>query len=168
MVRTATVWHNALMKIVTPALIDDLILRASRSPRGRMNLNLHEQLSDPINRFVNAGTEGSYVRAHRHQPGRWELMAILRGRARVVTFADDGAITGAYALDAETALAVEIPGACWHTVIFHAPSAAVLEVKPGPYDVKTDKEFAAWAPAEGSREAADFLHSLAAELERRC
>ena len=152
------------MKIISDAMIDDLLVRAAGSPSGRMNLNLHENLADPINRFINAGIAGTYVRPHRHRPDKWELVSILRGRADVVTFADDCAIIGLHPLDATTSPVVEIPGACWHTLIFAAPSAAILEIKPGPYDASADKEFASLAPAEGSPDAIGFLRGLIARL----
>jgi hypothetical protein len=43
------------MKIVNKTTVGDLLLRAAASPRKRMNHNLHAELVDPINRFVNAG-----------------------------------------------------------------------------------------------------------------
>ncbi len=36
----------------------------------------------------------------------------------------------------------------------------LFEVKPGPFDPKTDKEFAPWAPAEGSAEDEMFMSQL--------
>ena len=50
------------MKIVNTEIISDLLLRAAGSPRKRMNHNLHTELIDPINRFVNAGIAGTYIR----------------------------------------------------------------------------------------------------------
>jgi hypothetical protein len=51
----------------------------------------------------------------------------------------------------------EIPGGEWHSVIFQAPAAVVLEVKAGPYQPQLDKEFASWAPAENDPAAAREL-----------
>ena len=48
---------------------------------------------------------------------------------------------------------IEIPGSEWHSIVFHAPAAVVLEVKPGPYEPQLDKEFADWAPTEDDPEA---------------
>ena len=55
-------------------------------PRRRTNLNLHEEPSDPINRFLNAGLLGTYVRPHRHRIDKWELLNVLQGRLDVVIF----------------------------------------------------------------------------------
>jgi cupin fold WbuC family metalloprotein len=150
--------HDLVMKIVTEGTIADLLARAARAPRRRMNLNLHAELSDPVGRFLNAGLVGTYVRPHRHRIGRWELVNVLQGRLAVVIFTSDGDVKDRFELGAEedTSL-VEIPGGDWHSFVFHAPAAVVLEVKPGPYEPHLDKEFAAWAPVEGDPVAALFV-----------
>jgi cupin fold WbuC family metalloprotein len=145
------------MKTVTADMISELLARAAEAPRKRINLNLHAHPSDPTNRFLNAGMAGSYVQPHRHRSDRWELVSVLRGRLDLVIFTPDGEITRRLMLDSNGAALVEIPGGAWHTFVFRAPGAAVLEVKPGPYVPDLDKEFAAWAPAEGDAEAAPFL-----------
>ena len=148
------------MKTVTSTTIAELLSGASLAPRKRMNLNLHAELSDPINRFINAGHAGSYVRPHRHRADKWELLAVLRGRFDVLTFTHDGEVTARFSLDPDAAPVIEIAGGSWHTVVFHAPAAVMLEVKPGPYDSRTDKEFAGWAPEEGAPAAAAFARWL--------
>jgi cupin fold WbuC family metalloprotein len=74
------------MKIVTAEMIAELLSRAAASPRKRMNLNLHAELTDPIARFLNAGIAGTYVRPHRHRTGKWELVSVLQGRVDLVIF----------------------------------------------------------------------------------
>jgi cupin fold WbuC family metalloprotein len=145
------------MKIVTPELLADLLARAAASPRLRTNLNLHEALSDPINRFLNAGLAGTYVRPHRHRSGKWEVVSVLQGGLDLLIFATGGRLEARIALGLGGACVVEIPGGDWHTFVFHAPAAVVLEVKPGPYEPHLDKEFADWAPAEDSPTAASFV-----------
>jgi cupin fold WbuC family metalloprotein len=133
--------------------IDEFVARARSSPRRRLNLNLHPELSDPIQRFLNAGEPGSYVRPHRHVAERWELFAVLRGQIDVVLFADDGTVTQRMALS-EGGGVIEIPGATWHSFIFALSGSVAMEIKPGPYDAPSDKEFASWAPRENDRDAA--------------
>jgi cupin fold WbuC family metalloprotein len=128
------------MKIVTPEMIADLLARAAATPRKRMNLNLHPALSDPTNRFVNAGIAGTYVRPHRHRPDRWEIISVLQGRLDLLLFAAEGEVKARIPLGADGAGLVEIPGGAWHSFVFHAPAAVVLEVKPGPYERLLDKE----------------------------
>ena len=145
------------MKIVTAETIAELLSRAAASPRKRMNLNLHAELTDPIGRFLNAGITGTYVRPHRHRIGKWELVSVLQGKFDLVIFTSDGVVKNRVALSSEGASVAEIPGGDWHSVVFHAPAAVVLEVKAGPYEPRLDKEFASWAPSEDDPAAALFV-----------
>jgi cupin fold WbuC family metalloprotein len=57
---------------------------------GAEHYRLHAELSDPINRFINAGLVGTYVRPHCHRIGRWELVNVLQGSLDVVIFTSGG------------------------------------------------------------------------------
>jgi cupin fold WbuC family metalloprotein len=140
--------------------LDELTARARTAPRRRQNLNLHPELSDPIQRLLNAGEPNTYVRPHRHRPGRWELVAVLRGQIDTLLFDDAGAVTARHRLAVGNC--IEVPGATWHSFVFALPGTIAIEIKPGPYDVQLDKEFAAWAPAEGAADAADCARWIAA------
>jgi len=150
------------MKIVTAEMIAELLSRAAASPRKRMNLNLHAELTDPISRFLNAGIVGTYVRPHRHRSGKWELVSVLQGRCDLVIFTSEGVLENRVPLSSEGTGVAEIPGGDWHSVVFHAPAAVVLEVKAGPYEPRLDKEFASWAPPENDPAAALFVTWLEA------
>jgi cupin fold WbuC family metalloprotein len=134
--------------IIGADALDELVAKARSSARRRMNRNLHATPTDPIQRLLNAAEPMTYVRPHRHAAGRQELTLVLRGAADVLLFADDGVLTHRVPLRGDGTL-VEIPGGCWHAAIVRSPGTILMEVKPGPYDRATDKEFAAWAPAEG-------------------
>ena len=54
----------------------------------------------------------------------------------------------------------EIPGGSWHSVVFRAPGAVLLEIKSGAYEPQMDKEFANWAPKEADPLAAQFVRWL--------
>ena len=54
----------------------------------------------------------------------------------------------------------EIEPRTWHTVVSLEPGSIVYEVKQGPYDPETDKEFASWAPAEGEERVKEYLEKL--------
>jgi cupin fold WbuC family metalloprotein len=148
------------MKIITAEMIAKLLSRAAASPRKRMNLNLHAEPTDPIGRFLNAGIAGTYVRPHRHRIGRWELVSVLQGRFDLVIFTSDGVVESRVALGAGGSSVAEIPGGVWHSVVFHAPAAVVLEVKAGPYEPRLDKEMAGCAPPEDDPAAALFVTRL--------
>jgi cupin fold WbuC family metalloprotein len=136
------------MKIVDPATIATLVATAQAVPRRRVNFNLHERPGDPIQRFLNVAEPGTYSRPHRHAADRWELTAALCGAADLLVFAADGALLNRVRLGPQESL-VEIGGGEWHAVSVLASGTVLLEVKPGPYDATSDKDFASWAPAEG-------------------
>jgi len=45
-------------------------------------------------------------------------------------------------------------------MIVTQPDTLVFEVKQGPYNAETDKDFAPWSPLEDSEEAPLFLENL--------
>jgi cupin fold WbuC family metalloprotein len=147
------------MKTITSRLLDELANAAVASPRRRTNHNLHPELSDPIQRLVNSMAPGTYVRPHRHaDPPRWESFVALRGRAVILTFDDDGRIVWRAEVSPQgPQLAVELPAGVWHTIAVLEPATALFEVKPGPYDRLTDKDFAPWAPPEGDPASARMV-----------
>jgi cupin fold WbuC family metalloprotein len=138
------------VRCITPSDVAELARDAATRDRGRANLNLHEQLLDPIQRLFNALQPGTYVRPHRHvDPPRWEVFVAVSGRAVVLTFDETGRVDRRVELgpDAEAA-AVEIDGGTWHTVGALHPDTVLFELKPGPYRPLEDKDFARWAPQE--------------------
>ncbi len=142
---------------IEPSALERLVSEAQDRSRGRTNLNLHPELTDPIQRFCNILTQGSYVRPHRHeQPPRWELFVGLEGRVAILGFDDHGTVRERIELGPETTRIVEIPAGAWHSLTALTPSAVLFELKPGPYTPLTDKDFAAWAPREGDAAAPAF------------
>ena len=153
------------MEMVT-VLNEDLIARvtdaALQSPRGRMNFNFHSGPEDNPHRFLNVMLRGTYVQPHRHlNPPKAEAFLALRGSGCVVTFDDAGAVTERYFIgEGQPSLGVDIAAGVWHTVIPGSDVLVCYEVKPGPWDPSTDKEFAAWAPAEGSRDVERYVSGI--------
>ena len=88
------------MKIINKQLLDETSERAKQSPRLRMNYNFHEQLDDPVNRLLNAMEPDTYIRPHRHlNPDKDEIFLLLRGKAMLFIFDNDGNITEKLLLD---------------------------------------------------------------------
>lgn len=150
---------SAPMRRFDGASLKEILAKAAASPRRRANLNVHPTLDDPVQRMLNVFQPGTYVRAHRHEPDRFELFLVLSGKAAVLTFGDDGNVLEAAVLEPGATWAVELPGDVWHTVVSLAEDTALFEVKPGPYRPLDDKDYAPWAPREGSAEAVAVLES---------
>ena len=79
--------------IIDKSLLDQVSSQAKVSPRLRMNYNFHQSLDDKCHRMLNAVEPGTVVPIHRH-PTKEESFVILRGKVRVTTHNDDGAVIG--------------------------------------------------------------------------
>lgn len=157
-----------MIKIINEKLLGETSEKARLSPRKRMNFNLHE-LTDPVQRMLNAIEPGSYVRPHRHlDPDKTELFVILKGKGAVVTFDDEGKIKDVVPLETggET-LGVEIPPEVWHSVISLEKGTVFLEIKDGPYVATTDKDFAKWSPRPGSEAEKKYLDDLITRISEK-
>ena len=148
------------MKLFSSALLDELSAKATASPRGRANHNIHIAADDPVQRFFVVANRLSYFRPHRHRT-KSELAFVVRGGFDVLTFDESGRMLARYVVDAGgELLGYETPRATWHTLIARADGSAFLEIKEGPYDQTTAAEFAPWAPPEGDARVPQFLELL--------
>ncbi len=155
------------MIAIDRSLVSSVTEKAVDSPRLRKNFNFHTDFADPVNRMLNAFEPGTYVRPHKHEsPDKCEVFILLTGRAAAIRFDDSGSIVEHVVLDnANGIYGVEFAPREWHMIISLASGTVLYEVKPGPYAPLTDKNFAPWAPAEGSPETGNYLASLIAALD---
>jgi len=121
------------MKLFSSALLDELSAKATASPRGRANHNIHIAADDPVQRFFVVANRQSYFRPHRHRT-KSELAFVVRGGFDVLTFDESGRMLARYVVDAGG----ELLG-------YETPRAA---------------EFAPWAPPEGDARVPQFLELL--------
>jgi cupin fold WbuC family metalloprotein len=154
------------MVVIDRQLLSRVSSEAKASARLRKNYNFHSEYSDPTNRMLNAFEPGTYVQPHKHEtPDKWEVFILLTGKSLVLRFDNSGNIIDHVILDhAQGIYGVELPAREWHTVLSLAPGTVLYEVKPGPYVPIDDKNFAPWAPKEGSPDVAAYLSSLLAQL----
>lgn len=159
----------ALPRITGPVfMLDEEHLRrgleaARNSPRLRIMQQVNRTDTEGVQRLVNFMHRGSYFRAHRHpRPECVENLTVVQGSILFLTFDAAGNVATSHKLRAGD------PGSCmldieqgvWHTLAPLADDTVVVEIKRGPYDAKTDKEFAPWSPAEGTAEAAAWLKAM--------
>ncbi len=152
------------MKRITSQLIDNVIEQARKSPRLRMNYNFHPQLSDPVQRLLNALEPWTYIRPHKHTT-KEESFVLLRGTILAVAFNDDGTIRDHEILSTRTGIqGIEFEGNCFHMLTSLETGSAVYEIKEGPFEPHTERNSASWAPREGTPEAKEFLAKVFAKI----
>lgn len=139
------------LKVVDVRGLRQVSAVAATSGRRRANENLHPDLGDPVQRFLNAVEPGSYVRPHRHpEADRWELFLALEGEAAVLVFDRVGRVLERVVIAKDGDIrGVEVSAGVWHALAALRPGTVLFEVKPGPYRPLVDKDFAPWAPPEG-------------------
>jgi cupin fold WbuC family metalloprotein len=154
------------MKSIDPELVARVSEEARNSPRLRKNYNFHSDYADPVNRMLNAFEPGTYVRPHKHEnPDKCEVFLILTGKALALRFDDAGNVREHAILARDSgAYGVEFAPREWHAILSPESGTVLYEVKPGPYAPIDDKNFAPWAPPEGSPAATAYLNSLLARL----
>jgi cupin fold WbuC family metalloprotein len=159
-------WEEIYMIIIHQQLAAGLSEEARKSPRLRKNYNLHRDYEDPVNRMLNAFEPGTYVRPHKHEsPDKCEIFIILTGKALALRFDSEGNIIGHAVLDHSQGIyGVEFAPREWHSIVSLASGTVLFEVKQGPYVQTIDKNFAPWAPPEGSPQATSYLASILARL----
>jgi cupin fold WbuC family metalloprotein len=127
-----------------------------------MNHNFHSSPEANPHRFLNVLLKDTYIRPHRHlEPPKSEAFLVLEGCADILVFDESGSIKRRYRLGREgergRAWGIDLPPGVWHTIVAVTDRVVCYEVKPGPWEPSSDKEFAQWAPKEGEPEAAEFL-----------
>ena len=120
------------MKIINDQLINGVVNQAKKSPRLRMNYNFHQSLQDKCHRFLNALEPGTFIPVH-HHPDKDETFVILKGKARVSTYNDQGEIIASCVISPEDGTyGVDIPKNVWHGLECIEESV-LLECKAGPF-----------------------------------
>jgi cupin fold WbuC family metalloprotein len=155
--------------IVTCSMIDHAITMSRESPRKRIIQPLHRSGLDVLQRMLNVLQPGSYIQPHRHlNPPKAESIVVLQGGIGFIEFDEAGSMRHAYLISREEGvLGIDIEPGVFHTFFAIAPDTVLFEVKPGPYERSNDKDFALWAPPEGSPSAREYLATLQAHWSQR-
>lgn len=145
-----------------PAMLATGFEAARASPRLRVMQPIHRTNTGKVQRLINFMQPGSYVRPHRHtRPHAIETVIVIHGAIALFLFEEDGAVRdGALLRAAHPGCFVDLEPNTWHTLLPLKPDTAAIEIKAGPYDPATDKEFAPWAPAEDHPDAPGYLRML--------
>ena len=119
--------------VIDKNLLDRVSEQAKKSPRLRMNYNFHQSLDEKCHRFLNAVEPGTEVPIHKH-PTKDETFVILRGKVKVTTHSDDGAVIDSVLLCPDNGqYGVNIPKGVWHTLESLEAGSVIFECKEGPF-----------------------------------
>jgi len=145
--------------VISDTLINETIEKSRSSSRGRAMFTFHNSENDVLQRMLNAIQPGSYVQPHRHaSPPKSESIVLLRGKLCFVTFTEAGDFDEHFILlPGSDKTGIDIKPGIFHTYFAIEKDTVVYEVKPGPFDKHTDKEFASWSPVEGSEEVEEYM-----------
>ena len=146
-----------VLRRLDQALFDAVAAGALKSPRQRLNHNLH-CAPDLVQRFLNVLQPGTYVRPHRHlrpNPGEgFECFVMLQGAIGLLLLDNQGTVRHVERLEAGGDVrGIELQEGHFHTLVALTPAAVMFEIKQGPYVPTADKDFLAQFPAEGTPEA---------------
>ena len=144
-------------KLLTQTLLDSVASEAIASPRLRKNFNFH-QLNETVQRMLNVMQPGTYVRPHRHvrpeTANGFEFFLVVQGRLGMLTFDEQGTVCDRLVLSADgPTFGIELAEGVYHSLVSLAADTVIFELKEGPYDAATDKEFLPMFPPEGTPEA---------------
>lgn len=160
------------IQTISSTLLDELLLRASQSPRRRAIHCLHSGDWEHCHRMLNALTPGTYVRPHRHDSDHQsEAFILLRGKLALLLFGEEGGVDFTHSRilsPTDGMFGMDIPPRIWHMLVA-LENTVIYEVKGHPaggYVQKRDKNFAEWAPEEGSSEGEEYLRRMEAIAQR--
>jgi cupin fold WbuC family metalloprotein len=153
--------RSLAIKRLTEELLNTITEQARCSPRQRQNYDFH-QPSEKVQRFLNVLQPGTYVRPHRHQRppdvNGFEFFLVLQGKVGIIIFDENAQIVHTELICAKGATrAIELPEGIYHTLVALAPDTVILELKEGPYNPTTDKEFLDGFPTENTSAAEQMV-----------
>lgn len=148
--------------LIDGELIDRAIAASRKSDRKRIILPLHKNDSSNLHRMLNAVQPGSYIQPHQHaHPPKAESIIVIRGAILIFIFDNQGNIEQVEKIAANSNnLGIDSEPCIFHTFLALEPDTVLFEVKPGPYVESDDKEFAPWAPKEGSLKVDKYMEQL--------
>ena len=148
--------------LITTELIEKLVKSSRQSPRGRIIQPLHKSPAANLHRMLNAMQPGSYIQPHRHlYPPKAESVIVLQGEILVFIFTESGQVEAVYTITAGSAtIGIDSEPGVYHTFLATRADTVIFEVKPGPYNQADDKDFAPWAPVEGTHGVKEYMANL--------
>lgn len=154
------------IQLIDDDLMDRMLEQVQGKPRRRTNFNFHADMSDNPHRFLNVMLRGTYVAPHKHEnPPKAESFLVLRGSLGILIFDEQGTVLETHLLgEGSSKTGIDISPGVWHSLVVLSESVVCFEVKPGPYRVDEDKQFAPWAPEENQEGWENYLQLMESQF----
>lgn len=140
-------------------MIEKGMRESRKSARLRIIQPIHRTQDAKVQRLINFLQPGTYIRPHKHPlPHSSESIILLQGAIRFMTFNDSGLkLTDRELMASPLPGVIDIEPDVWHSFLVLQKDTVLFECKKGPYNAKTDKKFAGWAPEEGSTTVKEWM-----------
>lgn len=147
---------------LTDEMIQKGLSESRNSDRLRIIQPIHRTQDAGVQRLINFLQPGTYIRPHKHPlPHASESVILLRGAIRFFTFSESGSILNTRELAGSPYPGmIDIEPDVWHSFLVLEEDTILFECKKGPYDPKTDKEFAGWAPEEEDLHVNEWMEKI--------
>jgi cupin fold WbuC family metalloprotein len=146
--------------------IEELKTAVATAPRGRVRINAHPGVDDPLHEMFIAIRANCYIRPHKH-PGKSVALHVIYGTVDVILFNDDGTIDKVARLSARDALGehfyCRVLANDFYAFVIRSDLLVMHEIVNGPFR-REEVVYAPFAPEEGDVAAAS---AYMAELEKR-
>jgi cupin fold WbuC family metalloprotein len=150
-------------------VIDLLKARLVHSPRHRMRILTHRDVSDQVQEMLIAFRRGTYIPPHKHID-KSESFHIIEGALDVVIFADDGSIFDVIPMgdyQSGRVFFYRMADPAYHTLVVRSAEVVFHETSGGPFSREANI-YADWAPDERDSPAAEqYLVALESALAVR-
>jgi cupin fold WbuC family metalloprotein len=92
----------------------------------------------------------------------FEFFLVFQGELGIIIMDGCGEILDIERVSASgSTRGIELPQGTYHTLVALAPDTVILEIKEGPYEPSTDKEFIDAFPTEGTPAAKQLVETWA-------
>lgn len=154
---------------LTLTMVSNLLNQSRESGRKRMTQRIHKGDDAAVHKMFNALQPGTYIPPHRHlNTAKSETVLVISGALLYVEFEEDGTVKHHALVQPGTEIfGMYILPHIYHTFIALKPDTLIFEVKDGPYEHDSDKDFPDWAPPEGTPEAEPYLLELVKMLAEK-
>jgi cupin fold WbuC family metalloprotein len=147
--------------------INHLKLKRQSTTRKRIRLCAHQKVEDALHEMLIVHTKDTYVRPHLHL-AKSESYHAIEGCFDLITFDDNGNVTSVFEIGPFSSgrnFFCRLPAGLYHGLIIRSDIIVFHETTTGPF-LRSQTQFAAWAPEENEIEAGnEFMRKALLDWE---